>query len=216
MACIPKYHTAVAMFPVDPADVALINTGSSDATYGIYAGQIVGINSAGYVKHATKSDSAGAAKFVPVGIAADSMAVSAGHTAYQDSLVVSATGIRKGTQNRVSDMFNETLGSGLLSVYIVGGEFYTDMYMSSESSNFVPGALVYNQGAAAYTTANAGMLSTTSATNYVVGVCTSIVQGYPSGVPGVGGAVASVDYSMPLSTFNTNGGFVSFILNIQI
>jgi len=208
MALIPKYHTAVAMFPVDPADVALINAGSSDATYGIYAGQVVGLTSAGYIKHATASNAS--PTILPIGLAGDSLASAAGHTAYQDSLVVNPGGTRKGTQNRVSDYFNETLGSGLMSVYITGGEFYTDMYLSSDT--FTVGAKVYANPVAAYTTASAGLVTCSTTSNASqIGVLTSGVAGYPTGVPG---AINATDYSMPLRTFNTNGGFISFIMQL--
>lgn len=206
MALIPKYHTAVAMFPVDPADVALINAGSSDVTYGIYAGHVVGITSAGYCKKATGTGGA----ILPIGLAGDSMATAAGHSAYTDSLVVNPGGTRKSTQNRVSDYFNETLGSGLMTVYIGSGEFYTDMYLSTDS--FTPGAKVYCNGIpTAYTTANAGLVATTSTTATQIGVLTTGINGYPSGVPG---AVGAADYSMPLRTFVSGGGFISFIMQL--
>jgi hypothetical protein len=210
MALIPRYHTAVAMFPVDPADLALINAGSSDATYGIYAGQIVGIGTNGYVKHATASNAS--TKYAAIGIAGDSMATAAGHSAYTDSLVVNPGGGRKSTQNRVSDYFNETLGSGLLTVYINGGEFYTDMWLLTELASFTPGTTVYNVNATAYTAANAGYLSVTSTNAYTVGVCTSSVKNYPNGVPGVDGG-SNIDYSMSLNSINGQG-FISFIMQM--
>jgi hypothetical protein len=209
MALIPKVHTAVTMYPVDPADVALINSGSSSATYGIFSGQVVGITSAGYVKHATASNAS--PKIIPIGFAGDSLAGTAAYTAYQDSILVSSGGSKKNSQNRVSDYFNETLGSGLLSVYVGGGEFYTDMFVSSES--FTVGALVYANAVAAYTTSNAGMFSSTSTNAYTVGIITGGVSQYPSGVPGVDGGSSS-DYSMGLSSYNTTG-FIKVLMNIH-
>lgn len=194
MALIPKYHTAVAMFPVDPADVTQLNAGGAEATYAIYQGMVVGINSSGYVKKASNS-------VVPVGLAGDSLAVAAGHSAYQDSLVINPGGSRKGTQNRVSDYFNETLGSGLMSVYITGGEFYTDMYVSGTS--FTVGSNVNASNTAGFVDVSG---------TYKIGICTSGIAGYPSGVPG---GINAADYSMPLRTYNTNGGFMSFIMSIQ-
>jgi len=207
MALIPKYHTAVAMFPVDPADVALVNSGSSDATYGIYAGQVVGLTSTGYIKKATASNAS--PTILPLGLAGDSLAASAGHNAYQDSLVVNPGGIKKSTQNRVSDYFNETLGSGLLTVYITGGEFYTDMFLNTDT--FTVGAKVYANPVAAYTTANAGLITCSTTSNASqVGVLTSGKNGYPSGVPG---AVNASDYSMSLNSYNGTG-FISFIMQL--
>jgi hypothetical protein len=209
MALIPKFHTAVAMFPVDPADVTLINAGSSDATYGIYAGQVVGLTSAGYVKHATASNAS--PTILPIGMAGDSLAVSAGHTAYQDSILVSAGGSKKSTQNRVTDYFNETLGSGLLTVYITGGEFYTDMFLSTDT--FTVGAKVYANPTAAYTTANAGLVTCSTTSNASqIGVLTTGITQFPSGVPGVDSG-QSGDYSMALKSYNGTG-FISFVMQL--
>lgn len=209
MALIPKFHTAVAMFPVDPTDVANINSGAAtDLSAGIYAGQVVGLTSAGFIKHATANNAS--PTILPIGVAGDTLGVTAGKTAYQDSLVINPGGVRKGTQNRVSDYFNDTLGSGLLSVYIVGGEFYTDMFVNSESASFVPGVRVFANATAAYTSTNAGFLSVTSTNASAVGVCTSTVAQLSSGVPGVDSGQVG-DYSMPLRSQNGNG-FVSFIM----
>jgi hypothetical protein len=209
MALIPRYHTAVAMFPVDPADVTLINNGSSDATYGIYQGQVVGLTSAGYIKHATASNAS--PTILPIGLAGDSLAAAAGHTAYQASLVVSPGGTTKSTQNRVSDYFNETLGSGLMTVYITGGEFYTDMFLSTDT--FTVGAKVYANPVAAYTTANAGLVTCSTTSNASqVGVLTAGVKQYPNGVPGVDGG-ANLDYSMQLNSYN-GSGFIGFVMQL--
>lgn len=196
MVLIPKYHTAVAMFPVDPADVNQINTGGSETTYGFYNGQMLGINSSGYVKKATNA-------IKPVGIAGDSLAAAAGHSAYADTLVVNPGGVKKSTQNRVSDYFNETLGSGLCTVYITGGEFYTDMYVAGTS--FTVGATLNASNA------SPGFIDVSGSN--VIGICTSGIAGFPSGVPGADGV--PVDYSMPLKTFNYNGGFISFVMSLQ-
>lgn len=207
MALIPKYHTAVAMFPIDPADLVQINTGSADATYGIFAGHLVGLSSSGYVKKTTANNAS--TKSIPIGIAGDSFASGAGHSAYTSSLVVNPGGLKKSTQNRVSDYFNETLGSGLMTVYITGGEFYTDMFISGTTAT--PGATAYAAGVTATTfiDTNSGLLSGASTNAYTVGIFTTSQNGYPSGVPAGDG----VDYSMPLSS-QTGTGFVSFIMQL--
>jgi len=195
MALIPKYHTAVAMFAVDPADVSSLNTGGAESTYAIYQGMAVGLNSSGYVKKASNS-------VTPIGLAGDSLAVAGGHTAYNDSLVVSPGGTKKSTQNRVSDYFNETLGSGLMSVYIVGGEFYTDAVVSGVT--FTVGSSVKASNA------SPGYFDISGSNS--VGICTSGLAQYPSGVPG---AINAADFSMPLKTQNSAGastGFISFIM----
>jgi hypothetical protein len=137
--------------------------------------------------------------------------LSAGHTAYQDSVLISSGGSKKSTQNRVSDYFNETLGSGLLTVYITGGEFYTDMFLSTDT--FTVGAKVYANPTAAYTTANAGLITCSTTSNASqIGILTSGITQYPSGVPGVDGGSSS-DYSMALKSFN-GSGFISLIMQL--
>ena len=197
MALIPKYHTAVAMFPVDPADVSSLNSGGAEATYALYQGMVLGLNSSGYVKRASNS-------VLPIGLAGDTMASSASHGAYADTLVINPGGARKSTQNRLSDYFNETLGSGLMTVYIVGGEFYTDKWVNGTS--FTVGSSVKASNASPGYIDGSGSNS--------IGVCTSGAAGYPSGVPG---AINAVDYSMPLKTSNSagnNSGFISFIMQL--
>lgn len=189
MALIPKYHTAVAVFAIDPADITSLNAGGAESTYAIYQGMVVGLNSSGYVKKASNAQ-------LPLGLAGDSLAVAGGHMPYQADLIINPAGGKKSTQNRVSDYFNETLGSGLMSVYIVGGEFYTDMYVSG--SAFVVGTAVKASNA---TPGKVDMSGSTS-----IGYCTTVVAGYPSGVPG---AINAVDYSMPLAT-----SFMSFVLSV--
>lgn len=193
MALIPKYHTAVAMFPVDPADASAVNGGTN--TNAIKAGMVVGLNTSGYVKKATGS--AGTAP--PIGLAADTLHSAAGFNAYSESMLVSSSGTKKSSQNRVSDYFNETMGSGLMSVYIVGGEFYTDQILGSVSS----------AGLAFYADNNGtGLMTSTSSSNVQVGRTTTGLINYPSGVPGVDAGVAG-DYSMPLAT-----QFVGFIMSL--
>jgi hypothetical protein len=195
MALIPKYHTTVAMFPVDPADVLALNNGSTESTYWIVAGMAVGLNSSGYVKKASNS-------VLPIGLAGDSLAVSAGHNAYQDSILVSAAGTKKSSQNRISDYFNETLGSGLLSVYTGTGQFWSDMFVAGAS--FTVGSAIKASNA------NPGFFDVSGTPT--VGICTSGPVVYPSGVPGVDGGSSS-DYSMGLNSYNGTG-FISFLMQL--
>jgi hypothetical protein len=191
MALIPKYHTAVAMFPVDPSDTAAIHAGT--LTNQIKAGMVIGLNTSGYVKKATGS--AGSAP--PIGMAGDSLTSTTGYTAYASSLLVSSGGTKKASQNRVSDYFDETLGSGLMTVYIVGGEFYTDQISGTVASAGLP-FYADNTGT--------GLATTTSTSNVQIGRTTTALINYPSGVPGVDAGVSG-DYSMPLAT-----QFVGFIM----
>lgn len=195
MALIPKYHTTVAMFPVDPADVTQLNAGGAALTYGIFQGMAVGLNSSGYVKKASNS-------VLPIGLAGDSVAVSASYSAYQDSLLVSSAGSKRSTQNRVSDYFNETLGSGLLSIYTGTGQFWTDMFVAGTS--FTVGAAIKASNA------SPGFFDVSGTPS--VGICASSPVTYPSGVPGVDGGSSS-DYSMGLNSYNGTG-FISILMQL--
>lgn len=196
MALIPKYHTTVAMFPVDPADVSSLNSGGAAGTYAIYQGMAVGLNSSGYVKKASNS-------VLPIGLAGDSLAVSTSYTAYQDSILISAGGSKKTSQNRVSDYFNETLGSGLISVYTGTGQFWTDMFVSGTS--FTVGAVIKASNASPGFIDGSGTPA--------VGICTSGPVKYPSGVPGVDGGSSS-DYSMGLTSYNAGEGFIGILMQL--
>jgi hypothetical protein len=193
MPLIPKYHSVVGQYPLDPSDISAVNSGTN--TNAIIQGMVVGLNTSGYVKKATGSG--GSAP--PIGLAADTLHSARGYNAYSDSLVVNSAGARKYTQNRVSDYFNETLGSGLMTVYLVGGEFYTDQVSGAVAS---AGLALYAENA------GTGLVTTTSSSNVQVGRTTTGLINYPSGVPGVDGGSAS-DYSMPLAT-----RFVGFILSV--
>lgn len=193
MALIPKYHSVVGQYPIDPSDISAVNSGTN--TNAIIQGMVVGLNTSGYVKKATGSG--GSAP--PIGLSADTLHSARGYNAYSDSLIVNSAGARKYTQNRVSDYFNETLGSGLMTVYLVGGEFYTDQVSGAVAS---AGLALYAENA------GTGLVTTTSSSNVQVGRTTTGLINYPSGVPGVDGGSAS-DYSMPLAT-----QFVGFILSV--
>lgn len=197
MALIPKYHTTVAMFTVDPEDVKELNKGGSALTYGIFQGMAVYLNSSGYVKKANNT-----AATPPIGLAGDSVSASASYSAYQDSVLISSAGSKRSTQNRVSDYFNETLGSGLLSVYTGTGQFWTDMFVSGTS--FTVGNKV------TVATANDGFIATGG--NNTIGVITAAQTVYPSGVPGVDGGSSS-DYSMGLNSY-TGSGFISILMQL--
>jgi len=194
MALIPKYHSVVGQYPIDPADISAVNSGTN--TNAIVQGMVVGLNTSGYVKKSTIA--AGTAP--PIGLAADTLHSARGYNAYSDSLVVNSAGARKYTQNRVSDYFNETLGSGLMTVYLVGGEFYTDQVSGAVAS---AGLALYAEPG------GTGLVTSSSAGSAVqIGRTTTGLINYPSGVPGVDGGSAS-DYSMPLAT-----QFVGFILSV--
>src|ERR1035437_9749859 len=114
MALIVLQHTAVDNYPVDP-NYSIASCG------GILAGQIVGLDSNGFVARATS-----ASGILPMGFAGDSLSDEYQTSAYSADLIIGlgqklAGGTYKApkrwSSNRVSDFYNETLASGMMTVY---------------------------------------------------------------------------------------------------
>lgn len=196
MALIVVHHTIADNFEVDPNyDVSVSGR--------ILAGTIVGLNSSGYVAIPDAVAAASGGVF-PLGIAGDSISDEYRTTSFAAELVVSpgralsggATHVagKRWTSNRVSDMFNETLASGKMTVYIGSGKFATDRYLANNA--FRRGQPVYSDSSG-YLTATAGSNGLGRAVGYVAEVPTD----YPSGVPGVDSP--SVANSMSLGQFLT-------------
>ena len=101
MALIPKFFVIASEHPI----------AHDEAT--IKMGQLVVMNAAGTVELYAGSG-------VVLGVAGDT----------NSSTASSMPGIYEGWQNRVSDGFNETKASGLMTVYQNGGEFATDQFES--------------------------------------------------------------------------------------
>ena len=171
MALIPVYHVVPSFYPVDPDHNAV--------TSPIYMGHFVTLNSSGYVAKATHTNA--------IGIAGDTIASDAGYTPYAADIVISSAGHTRSTSNRISDYFDETRGSGKMTVYHSGGEFWTDQY---ELLDYVPGDKAYCSTTGKLTT------STVSDSTIQVGRIISGPQDYPSGVPGtdVSGSMALGSY----------------------
>ena len=132
------------------------------------------------------------------GIAGDSAKSTGPNKPYGASLVVNSAGGTRATQNRVSDFFNETVGSGKITVYTGIGEFYTDQYNSAET--FTAGTALYSANAT-------GKMTATSTSNgNKIGTVIAPAAAYPSGIPGVddfgvSGVTSAVDGSLSLGTF---------------
>lgn len=91
--------------------------------------------------------------------------------------------------NRINDLYKETRGSGMMTVYSGVGTFRSSEYVVADS--LVPGDKLY-----AGTGANKGkMVKTTSTEGTVIGVVVEAPRAYPNGVPGT-----TVDGSMSLGT----------------
>jgi hypothetical protein len=189
MSLIVLHHTVVDNFDVDPDQV--VNSSTR-----ILAGSLVGLNSSGFVALASGS-------VAPLGLAGDSISDEYKENAYSADLIVSRgrkvnSSYKAGkryTSNRVSDMYNETLASGKMSVYTGSGRFATDQYVSTD--NFTPGCKVYSNATGKFTTS-------TGQSSIVCGYCLTTPSEYSSGVPGIydsTGDVGAGEGSMSLGKF---------------
>jgi len=183
MALIEIYHVIASNYNVDPAHDA--------ATNPILEGQFVGLNSGGFV---TQTTTGNVITQLPHGLAGDTIASDSGATPYAADIVIGSGGATRSTSNRVSDFFNETQGSGKMTVYHGGGEFFTDQYATGQT--WTPGGDCYVDTSGLLTMTDAG-------SGRVVGRVVEGPSEYPSGVPGT-----DVEGSITL------GEFVRFVLTL--
>ena len=176
MALIEEYHVIADMYPVDPATNPLLEEG-----------KVVQLNSAGNAVLATETSRI-------LGLAGDSSEGTTGHTPFAADLVIGAhqpgqVANTQSTANRVSDMFDETLASGKVTVYTGGGKFHTDQLDVADT--FVPGTEVFSNAD--------GDVSNVDGTGWSLGMVVVAPRAYPSGVPGTD----TVDGSLSLGSFLT-------------
>lgn len=176
MGLIEIYHVVADMIEVDP-----------DFTTDIVEGMVVGLTTSGTKTVAAPSATGGVTN--AYGIAGDTQSSSQTGTPYSADLVIGAhgpvtnpTAKTQSSQNRVSDFFNETLASGLITVYTGGGKFATDQYNTAAS---------WTVGAAVQVSATAGIV-TTGGGGATLGVVVETPKAYPSGVPGTDTADGSL------------------------
>ena len=181
MSLIEIYHVIADMFPVDP-----------DWTDRILEGHLVTLDANGLITMAT-----GAVNTATLGICADTLSNNGTGTPYSQwpfgTVIVGSQGSRWGTTNRVSDFFNETLASGLMTVYHGGGRFASDNY---DELNYIPGQALYSTGAGHLT-------NVASANGQIVGRVAAEPELWVSGVPGT-----DVNQSISL------GNYIDFVLAI--
>jgi len=175
MALIPRQHVVALNLPVDPDwDFTVNGT--------IEAGLLVELDANGFVQAVVTAGD------YCIGFAGDNLMNAGGGTAYSAALAIGANGAQTtNTQNRVSDFFNETVSSGLMTVYQGGGRFFTDQFADV---TFTPGDQIYAAAGGAATNVAAG-------NNFIIGYCAAAPTAYPSGVPGTDTA----DNSISLGTF---------------
>jgi len=161
MALIEIYHVVADQLPVD-----------EDFTTDIIEGMCVDLQNDGTV---APVDVAGALVY---GIAGDTQSNTTAGTPYSANLVMGAGGtLSRSTENRVSDFFNETGASHLLTVYTSGGKFATDQYAAARAGWLNSSTIVYSD-------VN-GQLTDAAGAGNAVGIIVSGPAAYPSGVPGV-------------------------------
>ena len=184
MALIPIYHLVPAKATIDPNSAE------------ISMGMCVAINAGNGVRRVTTGDQGRV-----YGIAGDNYTTSS--TNYSMPGLRDTDGAVTGWQNRVSDMWNETQASGLMTVYHTGGEYATDMFVDTNMDATKVGYYLKadeTTGKLAYE----GAVKTANS----IAVLTRAAGAYPSGVPGT-----DLNGDMALSGANSNQ-YIAFKLII--
>ena len=192
MALIEVYHTLASNF--------LVDSNTADIKEGMGVELVPGDNVSTVKRKATAGN-------VCIGIAGDSKKSTGPNKPYGASVVISGTGTVVATQNRVSDMFNETLGSGKITVYHGVGEFFTDQWDSTVATG------TWSVGQALYVNAS-GLVTPTSAGNQI-GRLLAAPAPYPSGVPGGFDDPDSRVDSTVIDGSTSLGSFIHFAMNVQ-
>lgn len=148
MALVEKFFVIASEHPIASDESA------------IKEGQLVKMNTSGTIE---LYDGSGTV----LGIAGDT----------NSSTASSMPGVYNGWQNRVSDSFNETKASGLMTVYHGGGEFATDQFDAD--------VLTADPGAPLYAKSTGVLKATDSGSEVAIAILTKAAGAYPSGVPGV-------------------------------
>jgi hypothetical protein len=157
---IEVFHIVAGEYPVD-----------ADATGDIERGSFVELANTGLVRLSTNGTA-------PLGIAGDSRSTGTAYTAYSANLRIGANGAyTRSTQNRVADMFNETLASGKITVYSNGGLFRISSNLLVAGANTAPNTPLYPHVPGLWD-------STANGCPVVAATVVADVAAYPSGVPG--------------------------------
>lgn len=180
MALIVEYHVIADMYPV--GDTA------------ITAGMCVYLNG-GVIEPAPSGQTTAV-----LGIAGDSKLTAEGQTtAYSDTVVIGSNGANtRYTENRVSDMYDETKASDKITVYHGGGKFWISATLfDSDGVGITAGSLLK-----AGTVAGEWVSGATAGQETAIAV--GAVQAYDSGVPGTDLSVGSM----------TLGNYIPVVLRV--
>ena len=166
MSLIEVFPGVADHYAVDPA-----------WTTEVLEGALVKLNTSGsnvYVGLATAT--------AVVGVAGDSYSTDTSGTPYSESVVIGVSGTvlsptarLRSTQNRATDMFDETVATGKITVYHGFGTYKTDQYVTGDT--YTAGASLYSNASGKFTTTDAGSA-------VVVGLVMAPPTSEPSGVPG--------------------------------
>lgn len=157
---IEVYHVVADQYPVS----------STEAD--IEAGNAVAINSDEEIVLSDADDSTN----TTIGIAGDAKGTEGPTTDYSKQVIMGAGSTEKYTQNRVSDFYNETLGSDMITVYSGGGKFYISDDVFSSAATVSPGDHL--------DPAANGELAIDNSPDVDIAVAVGSASAYPSGVPG--------------------------------
>jgi len=168
MALIPLQHVIADELGVDSSAEILM-------------GSFVKIDTDGELVQATGAGSENA-----IGIAGDTKSTSTSSLPTTNGAIIGSSNVSTSFVNRVSDAFDETKASAMMTVYYAGGRFATDQYDSAAS---------YTPGGALYVGAAGKLQPTDAGSGQVVGRVVSVGE-FPSGVPGtdVNGDISLGEY----------------------
>ena len=178
----------MAVYPIYQMIADMYDMGSEAITAGM-AVKFGSGDDAGKIVKATAAHDTANGVFV-LGMAGDSNTTTGPNTPYAAALKIGSNGSgSRYTQNRVSDMYNETLASGKITVFTGGGKFYTDQFTGT-TSDLAVGKLV--------TAGSGGKWVATTVAAAVRGVVFSAPAAFDSGVPGTD---VTAKGSMSLGTY---------------
>lgn len=155
MAVIPQFHVVADSMPIEPG-------------IQVIEGMLVKMTTDGNVNLCV-----GSTTERPLGIAGDTKSTSV------SGLPATNNSSQGAFVNRVSDSFDETKASGMMTVYHSGGRFATDQYESGAIAAYNPGVPLYASSASKFTTDNPGSGAV------VVGTLITAPGPFASGVPGL-------------------------------
>ena len=143
MALIPLHHVVADELPVADGEILMGTFCGIDAD-GNVVGLEVGANST--------------AALAPLGLAGDTKSDSTAALPTTNGALIHASADKTAFVNRVSDMFDETKASGLMTVYHSGGKFATNIYSDQDTTtaDWAPGDMLYWDAGAGINNAGTG------------------------------------------------------------